>query len=242
MLRVLCVLMVMGCAPADEKGAPEDPCGGDAALSTCLSPTMSEAYYIEHSNGYFDTMDYNQDMDVIPPYSERVVRWEWPPWLRLTGYTRAEIIASDALLRLYPSTIPERECRAFDEQPFGRCYVTFYYDEHGGLGCPIYEEFTFNDAGEITWIEAWSDLPGMRPSPDSDPWAEGSDVTRLSTRIPGLGNEAGRIDPESEAMIEAGRSDADVEDFRQRALDWKSAWLEEIDAAGDDMWERGCGW
>jgi hypothetical protein len=242
MRRALCLWMAVGCGSDGTAENISDPCKGDAALSSCLSPVHSEAYYIEQSNGYFNTMDYNQDMDVIPPYSERVVRWEWPPWLRLTGYTRTEILASDALLRLLPSTIPERDCRAFDEQPFGRCYVTFYYDDHEGLGCPIYEEFTFNDAGEITWIEAWSDLPGMLPSPPDDPWAEGEDVSRLSTRIPGLGNEAGRIDPEGQAMIDAGLSDADVEDFRQRALDWKGAWLEEIGAAGDDMWERGCGW
>ena len=242
MRPVLWVLVAVGCSPDEDKQKSGDPCDGDAAVSTCLKPTMSDDYYVEHSNGYFNTMDYNQDMEVIPPYSDRVVRWEWPPWLRLTAYTRTEMVAADALLRLRPSTVPDRDCRAFDEQPFGRCYVTFYYDDHDGRGCPIYEEFTFNDAGEITWIEAWSNLPGHLPSSQGDAWAEGEGVTRLSTRIPGLGNQTGRIDPESQAMIDAGQSDPEVEDFRQRALDWKSAWLEELDAAGDDMWERGCGW
>lgn len=230
----------MGCAAGDVRET--DPCAGVDALATCLEPTQTDGYYIEHSNGYFDTMDYNQDMDVIPPYSERVVRWEWPPWLQLTGYTRDEIIVSDSLLKLFPSTIPERECRAFAEQPFGRCYVTFYYDDHDGKSCPIYEEFTFNDAGEITWIEAWSNLAGQLPAPDSDPWAEGEDVARLSTRIPGLGNPDGLIDPEGKSMIAAGEGDADVENFRVRALDWHAAWLDAIEDAGDDMWERGCGW
>lgn len=240
MRRALALLVVAGCTT--EQPSDADSCKGGAALSTCLSPTQSDDYYVEHSHGYFNTMDYAEDMDVIPPYSERVVRWEWPPWLQLTGYTREEILVSDALLRLFPSTIPERDCRAFDEQPFGRCYVTFYYDDHDGKGCPIYEEFTFNDAGEITWIEAWSNLPGHLPAPDSDPWAEEDDVTRLSTRIPGLGNTDGLIDPEGQDLIAAGKDDADVENFRVRALDWQSAWLEAVGEAGNDMWERGCGW
>ena len=234
---LLAALLLAGCQP--------DPCGDDGAASDCLEPTLSADYYIEWSNGYFNTMDSAEDRDVLPPYSERVARWEWPPWLKLTAYTRDNIIATDMLLRAYPSTIPERDCRFFEEQPFGRCRVTFYYEDeaHEGRGCPIYEEFTFNDAGEITFIEAWSELPGLLPMADpEDTWAEGPDVSRLSTRVPGLGNADGLIDLDSEWMAEAVSQDEDVADFVTRARDWFPTWSAELEAAGDDLWERGCGW
>ena len=114
-----------------------------------------------------------------------------------------------AILRVGdPSTVPIRDCRFFDVQPFARCYVTFEYEEGA---CPIYEEFTFNDQGETTFIEAWSDLPGLNATADPDDrWAEGSAVHRLSTRIPGLGNATGRIDLDSPAMAAAAAADPEV--------------------------------
>ena len=152
--------IVVGCTPTKRPIAELEHCESDAATADCLSPTMSPEYYVEQAHLYFNTMDTAADRDVGPDYSELVARWEWPPWLRLTGFGRESMIAADILLRLYESTIPIRDCRAFDVHPFGRCRVTFYYAEHDGQPCPIYEEFTFNDAGEITFIEAWSDLPG----------------------------------------------------------------------------------
>ncbi len=235
-------LLLLGC-----EAEPVDPCeqAGDDALSTCLSPTMDAAHYVQWSDGYFNTMDSEEDRDVVPPYSELVARWEWPPWLKLTAFGYDNILATDALLRLYPSTIPERDCRFFDVQPFGRCRVVFYYEDeaHEGRGCPIYEEFTFNDAGEITWIEAWSDLPGFLPMDGAvDPWAEGEGVHRLSTRIPGLGNAEGLIDLDGEAMLAAADADEDVADFVARANDWYATWSAEVEAAGDALWPLGCGW
>ena len=241
----LAAWMVWGlsCTGERESSVPAaDPCAGDGALAACLSPEQSAEYYIEQSSAYFDTMDYTVDLDEWPPYSERVARWEWPPWLKLTAYTREVIEATDTLLKLYPSVVPERECQAFDEHPFGRCYVVFYYDDHDGLGCPIYEEFTFNDQGEITFIEAWSDLDGLRPQSVEDRWAEAADIDRLSARVPGLGNDEGLIDLDSDAMMAAAAADADVADFVTRARDWYPTWLEEYQSAGDDLWERGCGW
>lgn len=235
-------LSIMACSGPAEV----DPCevgGGAGAVSTCLTPTHSDEHYIEQSLKYFDTMDHHDPWYTEDPlYSELVARWEWPPWLKLTGYGRDDMIAADQLLQFFPSTIPERECRAFPEQPFGRCYVVFYYDDHDGKPCPIYEEFTFNDAGEITFIEAWSDLPGFLPMPDDDPWAEGDEVNRLSTKVPGLGNPQGLIDLHSSWTHEAVAADDDVADFVARAHDWYAAWVLEVDAAGDDLWERGCGW
>ena len=165
------VLWLLGCTSMEEP-AETDPCEGPGARSTCLSPTQTPEYYAEQSSRYFDTMDYSTDVPA-PPYSELVARWEWPPWLLLTAFGAENIEATDTLLLLYPSIVPERDCRFFDEQPFGRCRVVFYYDDesHQGRGCPIYEEFTFNDAGEVTFIEAWSDLPGFLPMPEGDTWA-----------------------------------------------------------------------
>ncbi len=217
-------------------------CEGEDALSTCLSPTLSEDYYIEQGHLYFNTMDYNEDRDVVPPYSPLVARWEWPPWLKLTAFGYDNILAADTLLRLYPSIVTERDCRAFPVQPFSRCRVTFYYDDHDGLGCPIYEEFTFNDAGEITFIEAWSDQPDLLPMADDDLWAEGEGVTRLSSRIPGLGNAQGLLDLHGEAMSEAATADPNIADFVTRADSWFETWSEELDEAGDSIWPVGCGW
>ena len=79
--------------------------------------------------------------------------------------------------------------------------------------------------------------------PDADPWAEGDQVSRLSSRIPGLGTPTGSIDLQGEAMLSAVETDADVADFHFRALDWQAAWLVELEASdGDAMWETGCGW
>jgi hypothetical protein len=237
---MLIALLLTGCtAPTTS----EDGCGTDGALASCLEPTQSEAYYIEQSSMYFDTMDYTVDLEVPPAYSELVARWEWPPWLKLTAFGLENITATDTLLQLYPSVVPERECLAFDEQPFGRCYVVFYYDDHDGKSCPIYEEFTFNDDGEITFIEAWSDQPGMLPMADeSDRWGEAR-TDRLSERVPGLGRPDGLIDLDGEAMLAAAETDEVLADFLYRANDWQETWLEEYAASdGEQMWITGCGW
>jgi hypothetical protein len=235
-------LVVTGCTGGEFDEEAAEICDGDGALAECLVPAQSPEYYIEQSLAYFDTMDSTVVLDGWPPYSALVARWEWPPWLKLTAYTRENIEATDTLLQLYPSTVPERDCQAFETHPFGRCTVVFYYEDHEGRGCPIYEEFTFNEQGEITFIEAWSDLDGLRPQAKGDPWAEDSGVDRLSSRIPGLGNAQGLLDLESAAMADAAESDEDIADFVVRARDWYVTWLKEYEAAGDDLWERGCGW
>ncbi|MEC7947139.1 MAG: hypothetical protein VX265_06190 [Myxococcota bacterium] len=245
-LRLVCFATLLGCGGATEPdGSGDDPCAGPGALSDCLAPTRTMAYYAEKSSAYFDTMDKRVEPGLWPPYGETVARWEWPPWLKLTAYGRDNIEASDTLLRAYPSIVEERDCRGFDTQPFGRCRVVFYYDDalHEGRGCPIYEEFVFNDDGEITWIEAWSDQPDMLPMDGGvDPWAEGEDVTRLSSRIPGLGAGNGTLVLDGDAMMTAVASDADVADFHARANDFFATWSAELEAAGDEMWVDGCGW
>ena len=99
------------------------------------------------------------------------------------------------------------------------------------------------DQGEVTFIEAWSDQPGLRPTTDgADPFAEGPGVHRLSTRIPGLGNPTGRIDLDADWMKEAAEGDPEVADFVARGKDFWSLWLEEYAAAGRTLFMRGCGW
>ena len=222
--------------PADcvAKGAP-------GATSTCLSPSQTPDYYIEQSLRYFDTLDLEADPASVPNYSLLVARWEWPPWLKLTGFGRDPMVKIAKLLKSYdPSTVPTRDCRAFPVQPFGRCRVVFAYP--GGT-CPIYEEFTFNDQGEVTFIEAWSDAPALLPTSDpADPWAEGPGVNRLSTRVPGLGNATGLIDLDAPWMTEAAALDADLADFLTRAKNFWPTWFAEYLAAGDDLYIQGCGW
>ena len=240
LLRVL--LSLLACAGADP-AETVDPCAGEGALATCLTPQQEESHYLAQADLYFDTMEWTSDPDVVPSYSELVARWEWPPWLKLTGYGRQPMIDSGVLLRLFPAEVPTRDCRFFEVQPLARCRVDFTYEEYPDRTCPIYEEFVFNDLGEVTFIEAWSDLPGLRPMRDDDPWAEGTDVARLSTRVPGLGRAPdGRIDLDGAAMTSAAASDADLADFIARARNFEETWAAEYLAAGDDLFERGCGW
>ena len=201
---------------------------------------MPPEYYVQQAEAYFDTLDINASRDSVPNYHPLVARWEWPPWLILTGYTAADMVATgDSLRILDPSTVPVRDCRFFPVQPFARCYIEFEY-ERGR--CPIYEEFTFNDAGEMTFIEAWSNLPGFLPNGSEDPWAEESDYPRLATRVPGLGNETGTIELQSEYMVNAGMIDEDVADFALRASSWRMYWAVAVGEAIEDFFGVGCGW
>ena len=211
------------------------------ALATALTPRQPPKYYVEQANKYFDTLDTSADPNSVPNYSTLVARWELPPWLWLTGYGRDNMLDTTELAVFFdPSTVPTRDCRAFAVQPFARCYVSFEYEAGS---CPIYEEFVFNDQGEMTFIEAWSDQPQLLPTSDSsDRWAEGPDVRRLSTKIPGLGNATGLIDLDSEAMQRAASEDPEIADFVRRAKDFWPSWVQAAEDAGPDYFARGCGW
>ncbi|MBF0226107.1 MAG: hypothetical protein HQK76_11690 [Desulfobacterales bacterium] len=212
-------------------------CNTDKANAICLTPTQTSEYYIEQSKKYFYTMDSSVSPLVVPNYSTLVARWEWPPWLLLTGFGKDNMILTDILLKLHPTTYAKIDCRAFPTQPFGRCHVVFDY---GGEFCPIYEEFTFNDQGEITFIEAWTDLPGWLPMDNpNDYWAEGENVKRLSTRIPGLGNTTGLIDLYAPWMEEAAKKDADIAEFLKRARQPYEEWFAELLAHSQDV-ANGC--
>ncbi len=232
--------------PGPEASVAVDPTGCRArgepgATSQCLVPHLAMEFFVEQGQRYFDTLDVNADPKSVPNYSAHVARWEWPPWLKLTGFERDSMISIGGLLKQFdPSTVPTRDCRAFPVQPFARCHVVMAYD---GRPCPIYEEFTFNDQGEMTFIEAWSDLPDLLPTPDAaDRWAEGPAVHRLSTKIPGLGNATGTIDLEAAWMADAAARDPEIADFVTRARDFWQTWYDAFQAAGSDLFARGCGW
>lgn len=193
--------------------APVEGIEIDSAFSTVLQPKFDAAYYIDQGVKYFQTMESSVPAKVQPAYSDLVIRWEWPPWLALTGYKRNNLINTDILLKLYPTAYDTIDCQFFEVQPFCRCHVMFNYS---GKRIPIYEEFTFNDQGEMTFIEAWSDLEGFLPMEVSDHWAEADSVNRLSTRVPGLGNRTGRIDRKADWMQRAAANDPLLADMLNR--------------------------
>jgi hypothetical protein len=236
------LFVLAACSHHDSAPPPPLDCsyaGGEGAPSTCLTPKKPADYYVAQSLAYFDTLDTSASRSSVPVYSDLVARGEWPPWLKLTGYTRLVMLDTDSsLLKLTPSTVPQRECRAFAVQPFGRCHVSFEYAQGS---CAIYEEFTFNDQGEMTFIEAWSET-STSPGGPADRWAEGPNVHRLSTRIPGLGNATGRIDPNASWMQDQATRDPDVADFVPRAQNFWGAWFAEAADAGGTEMARGCGW
>ena len=217
-----------------------DP-GTPGATARCLTPSLPPEHYVAEALRYFDTLDVDADPESMAAYAELVARWEWPPWLLLTGFGRDAMLETSAALRkLDPSTVPVRDCRFFAVQPFARCRVVFEYEEGP---CPIYEEFVFDAAGRTTFIEAWSDLPELRPrDPAGDPWAEADGVRRLATRVPGLGSPDGRIALDTPWMTAAAAADPEVADLALRATDWWSYWFDELTTADEDFFARGCGW
>ncbi|MEM7447592.1 MAG: hypothetical protein AAF355_05060 [Myxococcota bacterium] len=237
-LAVLC----FGCGDASSDSVNRCRYSGtEDATASCLIATQSDEHYVSQALAYFDTLDIDAPRESVPSYHEQVARWEWPPWLKLTGYGRDAMNNTAAALRvLDPSTVPVRDCRFFESQPFARCYVEF---EYRNGPCPIYEEFTFNDQGEVTFIEAWSDLPGLLPQDrDSDPWAEDQDYPRIANLVPGLGNETGTSDLQSRGMAELSARFPDVADFAQRAENWEVAWVRELGQVDPAFFEIGCGW
>ncbi|MBK7503791.1 MAG: hypothetical protein IPN93_14530 [Bacteroidetes bacterium] len=233
--QFLVVILFFSCSKKEEIKpifSIEPNCGTEAALSTCLTPKFSPEYYIDQGVKYFLTMQSDIPISVIPKYSDLVVRWEWKPWLLLTGYEKKGLIQSNIVLKLNPTAYDLLDCKYFDTQPFCRCHVIFDY---GGEPCPIYEEFTFNDQGEITFIEAWSDFESLLPMTsgadgiwdEKEYWGE-TDVYRLSTKVPGLGNETGRININSEAMKKAIKVDKDVADMVRRIKDPYGTYYQQI--------------
>jgi len=213
--------------------ANELDCASEQAKSGCIKASLSPEYYIEQSVLYFRTMETRVVPWIQPNYAENVVRWEWPPWLWLTGYGRWNLIWTDTLLKLFPTSYHTLNCRYFETQPFGRCHVVFDYSGHL---CPIYEEFTFNQQGEITFIEAWSDYPELLPMDKNDTWAEASNVKRLSTKIPGLGSNKHQDGLSAKQLGNIETEDADIKNLQSRLKSpytsyFNALWSDETDVS-----------
>jgi hypothetical protein len=226
-----------------QTAAAKTDCTTQGALSTNLSPKFPATYYAEQGVKYFQTMQSDIPAKVQPKYSYLVIRWEWPPWMLLTGFGKTAMVATDVMLKLNPTKYNLLDCRGFDTQPFCRCHVVFNYSE---TPCPIYEEFTFNDQGEITFIEAWSDYESLLPmtSGSDSLWDEQEywgmkEVNRLSTKVPGLGNATGLIDLYSPCMNEAAEKDKDIAELQKRAKDANRFWMQELIKHSKEI-SRGC--
>jgi hypothetical protein len=219
--------------------------GKRGATSRCLGPKQTNAYYVEQANRYFDSLDVSKKSYIAPNYHARAVRWEWKPWLLLTGYYKYWMDWTASTLRsVDPSTVPGRICLAFSEQPFARCYVNMQYPNHQkNRPCYIYEEFTFDDAGKVTFVEAWSASPRSRLPSDykTDPWAKLSSARRLSTIMPGLGHKDGLVNLISTEMTNAAK-DSLVDDFRHRATNWEISEANEYIHRTNDVFVEGCDW
>ena len=190
-------------------------------------PKFTAEYYINQGLKYFDSIDSYAPKGSKPKYAKTVLRWEWYPWLKLTGRGRF-FMKLDVLLKLYPTEVIERDCRYFDVQPFTRCRVVFNYKRKNTF-VPIYEEFTFNAKGEISFIEAWTDKIGFLPmDPDVDRWAEGEMVNRLSTKVPGLGTKLGTVKARDKALKKAAKKDKDLKDLRKRMKYPVFFWVKEL--------------
>ncbi|CAN5289693.1 hypothetical protein BH09BAC1_BH09BAC1_02570 [soil metagenome] len=216
----------------------------NSTLAGVLKPKFPQEYYIDQGVKYFLTMQSDVPVRVQPAYAKRVIRWEWEPWLLLTGYKRSTLVMSDAMLKLTPTKYDVLDCRYFAEQPFCRCHVVFNYN---GLTCPIYEEFTFNNQGEITFIEAWSDFPSLLPMgpgddgiwDEKDYWAQNG-AHRMATKVPGLGSDNGRIEPHSDCMREAMANDSEIADMISRMRNPVAKWMHQLLTHFNQV-KGGCG-
>jgi hypothetical protein len=239
-LSVLVLLGVGGYASLDKR---KEDCAENGALATALAPKFAPEYYIEQGVKYFQTMQSDVPIWVQPNYSQLAIRWEWEPWLLLTGYKKNMVLVTDPMLKLTPTSYDKLDCRFFAVQPFCRCHVVFNYS---GMTCPIYEEFTFNDAGEITFIEAWSDFPSLLPMgpgadsiwDESDYWAL-NDANRLATKLPGLGSATGKIAIGTTCMDELAERDTDVAELLKRLNRPAFFWFKQLFTHFEEL-ENGC--
>jgi len=194
---------------------------GKDALAFTLKPKYSPEYYKLQCDLYFTHLE-SRIADRVEFYcSLTCVRWEWPPWDLLTGQGMINIMYADMVDRDQNECIvAERNIRFYDVQPFGRAIITIYYGDNIKTRqhpIKIYEEFTFNDFGQVTFIEAWSCqqseyLPGF----DAEGWPI-EIPTRLSYLIPGLGHITGEINVNTEAVQHAALQNKYVADYVERS-------------------------
>jgi hypothetical protein len=144
-------------------------------LSTQVNKTHTNDYYIHQAYLYFDFLDTSKPF--IPlNYADKCVRYEWSPWgSPLSGVTGLGKLMHffDKIYRfIYPCVIKNRTFQTYDINPFVRSTVTFHEMNAPYKTYDIYEEFSFNEKGEIIFIEAWT------------PRTNHEYNDRLSTKIP----------------------------------------------------------
>lgn len=166
-------------------------CGTTHALSTCVQPTKGEEYYVGQALNYFAQLDPTQEKRDKALLSKGFLRFEWAPWTLFNGYADKLTHMVDAvdgkIGSFFPTSPEHRICTFHETNPFVRCSLIMWshYDDprtekapvsdalKGKAGCGIYQEFTFDQEGRISFTEVNSvTLPKQ---------------TRLSTRVPGLG-------------------------------------------------------
>ena len=110
------------------------------------------------------------------------------------------------------------------------------------LTCPIYEEFTFNDKGEMTFIEAWSDLPGFCLKETMTVGQKSQTIRVSQPAYLDWAMPQCTIDLESKGDKKtAAQSDPELADFAKQA-GWTKYWREEVENADPDFFAIGCGW
>jgi len=140
-------------------------------LSTQVIKNHTNDYYKHQANLYFDFLDTSKPF-ISPNYADKCVRYEWPPWSRITGIGALKMNVLDKIYRtIYPCVIKNRTFQTYDINPFVRSKVTFHEMNAPYKTYDIYEEFSFNEKGEIIFIEAWSPK-------------QNGEYNRLSTKIP----------------------------------------------------------
>ena len=95
LLFMVAVLALGACKTAKQSGVEQNAVADvDSALSTRLTPQFPADYYIDQGVKYFLTMESSVPIKVRPEYSDLVIRWEWHPWLLLTGFRRRNLPVS----------------------------------------------------------------------------------------------------------------------------------------------------
>jgi hypothetical protein len=121
------------------------------AYSTDLVKNQPDSYYKKQNDIYFDSLEsksYCQKTPfILPSYSVGLVRYEWPPWLLLTGLGSTATSSMDRVFAdVNPCVVVDRKHVICEQNPFGRSLVTVCYGKGSSLQAfKIYEEFTFND-------------------------------------------------------------------------------------------------
>lgn len=176
---------------------------GDTSLSTTLKPNRKEIFYRMLIDRYFDNME-NKIAEEVG-YSKNVARYEHRYGLTGLGNYRTKYV--DTLIKANKSICTYREYCFNEIQPFIRAKVTFFYDDDiltKKNPYPLYLEFTFNTACEITFIEIWKNDDSLKK--DDKDWPNIED--RISTKVPGLGS--GIINSTSKAFLSLVENDKDV--------------------------------